>query len=71
MLENMDVSFRDQTLENKRIKFEILDLKKRNDYMPIPIDPRKKCHNCGNTNNLAIYCGTNKDINFVAPKSRV
>ena len=46
-LENMDVSFRDQTFENDRIKSE--------------------CHNCGNTNNLAIYYMRNKDINSVAP----
>ena len=32
-LENMDVSFRDQTLENERIKSESPGLKKRNDYL--------------------------------------
>ena len=32
-LENMDVSFRDQTLENERIKSESLGGKKRNDYL--------------------------------------
>ena len=42
-------------------------MNKSDNYMPITIAPRNKCHNCGNTNNLTIYYMKNKDINSVAP----
>ncbi|XP_063948055.1 uncharacterized protein LOC135152154 [Daucus carota subsp. sativus] len=32
-LKSLHISFRDQTLENERLKFEVLDVKKRNDYL--------------------------------------
>lgn len=32
-LKNLHVSYRDQTLENERLKSEVLDVKKRNDYL--------------------------------------
>ncbi|KAL8103712.1 hypothetical protein AgCh_028059 [Apium graveolens] len=41
---------------------------KRNNYMPVPNGPRKKCYNCGNSNHLASFCRKNKNINSLPPK---
>ncbi|KAL8113963.1 hypothetical protein AgCh_021028 [Apium graveolens] len=44
---------------------------KSNNYMPVPNAPRKKCYNCGNSNHLASFCRSNKDINSLPPRSGV
>ncbi|KAL8155955.1 hypothetical protein AgCh_001127 [Apium graveolens] len=44
---------------------------KSNDYKPVPDAPRKTCHNCGSSNNLASFCRKNKNINSLPSKSGV
>ena len=44
---------------------------KSNSYMPIHNAHRKKCHNSGNPNHVAIFCRMNKDMNSIPPKRGV
>lgn len=46
-LKSMQDSYRDQTLENERIKDESLDLKKRNDYLEVELVQRLEVEKVG------------------------